>query len=410
MKRMWKTWLFVICLLFLTGCGRKEPEKVALSVWCSSDSIPMMTEMAEEFRKLHGDEAEFSIIISAEEEISCKETVLANPRVAADVYIFAADQFGELMRNHALLEVTLNTEEIIKANGGRDAGAIRSACEEDKLYAYPVTASNGYFLYYNSEYLTESDVQSFDGMLDAAAKNGKKIAMDFTSGWYIYSFFKGAGLDVEMTEDGLGNVCNWNAVDTRYKGIDVAQAMLDIAGHQGFLCCSNDDELIKGIENGTIVAAVSGTWNAAKIEAALGEHYAATKLPTYTVAGEQVQMCSFAGYKLAGVSAYTKSPRWAMMFAEWITNEENQLKRFEAYGEGPSNVNAAADPRVQKAPAIAALGRQSEYGFLQNVAECYWTPTYVFGVTIAAGNPDRKDLQQLLDDMVKDIRGASEAQ
>ena len=392
----------IMLALIFAGCGKKEPEKVSLSVWCPSDNVGMMTEMAEEFKQLYAGEVQLSITVSEEEELSCKETVLANPKAAADVYIFAADQFEELWREGALLPVTLNTEQIIEANGGGDAGAIRCATKDGVLYAYPVTASNGYFLYYNSQYLTEDDVKSLDRILEVAAANDKKLAMDFSSGWYIYSFFQGAGLYVEMTEDGLSNECNWNAVNTPVKGTDVAQAMLDVAGHKGFISCS-DAAFIEGVNDGSIIAGVNGTWNATKVETAWGEHYAAAKLPKYTVGGKQLQMCSFAGYKLAGVNAYTENPEWAMRFAEWITNEENQMKRFEMRGEGPSNVNAAASEAVQASPAIAALGEQAEYGYLQNVAETFWTPTYIFGTTIAAGNPDGKDLQQLLDEMTKEI-------
>ena len=49
--------------------------------------------------------------------------------------------------------------------------------------------------------------------------------MDFKSGWYLYSFFKGAGLNVEISEDGLTNICDWNTTEGKYKGIDVAEAM-----------------------------------------------------------------------------------------------------------------------------------------------------------------------------------------
>ena len=49
-----------------------------------------------------------------------------------------------------------------------------------KLYAYPMTASNGYFLYYNKEYFTEEDVKSFDRMLEIAEENDKKLLEDFS--------------------------------------------------------------------------------------------------------------------------------------------------------------------------------------------------------------------------------------
>ena len=55
-----------------------------------------------------------------------------------------------------------------------------------------------------------------------------------------------------------------------------------------------------------VAAGISGVWSAQNIEAAWGANYGAVKLPTYTCAGQQVQMASFSGYKMVGVNAYSK--------------------------------------------------------------------------------------------------------
>jgi arabinogalactan oligomer/maltooligosaccharide transport system substrate-binding protein len=272
----------------------------------------------------------------------------------------------------------------------------------DKLYAYPETAGNGYFLFYNSNYFTEDDVTSFDRILQVASDNGKKVVMDFSSGWYIYSFFKGAGLELGCNEDGVTNYCNWNATDTDITGVQVAQAMLDIAQSPSFYSYG-EDLFTNGVKDGSVIAGISGAWDASIIKEAYGDGYAATKLPEYTVGGKQVQMCSFTGYKLVGVNAYTQNAEWAMRFARSMTNEKNQLRRFENTGECPSNINAAANEEVQAAPAVAALAEQSKYGYIQSVAGQFWTPSSIFGVTIAGGNADNKDLQSLLDTMVNEI-------
>lgn len=394
----------ILCMTMvctLSGCGKKK-EKVRLSVWGSKDDQSMLKEMAQAFKEEYADEAEFDIIISEENEVTCKETVLTNPKGAADVYIFADDQFDTLCKNGTLHEVTEDTDTIIKENGGKDSAAVLAASKDGKLYAYPMTASNGYFLYYNTKYLSEEDVRSFDKMLEIARKNKKKIAMDFTAGWYLYSFFKGAGLNVEINEDGETNNCDWNTTEGKYKGIDVAEAMCKIAASPGFLNCG-DEDFVAGAKDGSIIAGINGAWNASKIKKAYGKKYAATKLPEYTIAGDSVQMHSFMGYKLAGVNAYSKNDKWAQKFAQWITNEQNQMKRFRKNGECPSNVKASSSAEVVKSPAIAALAAQSEYAHIQRVSDSFWMPVYVYGTTITAGNLDKKDLQGLLDQMVKDI-------
>ena len=394
---------FVIAVGVISGCNSASaPEEIMLSVWCAGEDIPMISQMVNEFKEMHKDEAIFSITISAEGEDTCKDTILSNPDVAADIFTFAADQLNSLYEAGVLLQITEDTDRIIEENGSSSSGAVMSALRDGKLYAYPATASNGYFLYYNTEYLTEDDVKSFDRILEVAAENDKKMTMDFSNGWYIYSFFKGAGLEVELSDDGKTNICNWNSTSGNYTGVDVAQAMLDIAGNDGFLA-GGDDILKQGAKDGSVIAGISGTWISNDIKEAFGDGYAAAKLPEYTIKGDSVQMHSFAGYKFIGVNADTESPKWSQLLAQWLTNEQNQLTRFRERGEGPSNVNAARTDEVKASIAISALSEQSAYGHLQNVADTFWTPTYVFGTSIAAKNIDNVDLQVLLDTMVTGI-------
>ncbi len=170
-----------------------------------------------------------------------------------------------------------------------------------------------------------------------------------SDGWYFYSWFKGAGLDMHVNEDGVTNSCNWNATDTPITGVQVVEALLAVASNPGFKE-ADSDPFVAGVKDGSIIAGVSGTWNANVAAEAWGENYAATKLPTYTVNGEQVQMSSFAGFKLVGVNPYSENVGAAMDFAAFMTNEQSQMSRFELRSEGPSNVTAAASEVVQKNP------------------------------------------------------------
>ena len=134
-----------------------------------------------------------------------------------------------------------------------------------------------------------------------------------------------------------------------------------------------------------------------------GDDYGAVKLPTYTCAGQQIQMSSFKGYKYMAVNAYTKYPEWANKLAQWFTNEDNQKLRFEMKNAGPANKAAAADDAVKKVPAIMAVMDQAQYGKLQRVGNSYWDAATEFGEKMAAGNPDNTDLQEIMDNLVAGI-------
>lgn len=122
-------------------------------------------------------------------------------------------------------------------------GSVDAVTINDTMYAYPMTADNGYFLYYNKKYLKKTDVETLDGILKIAKDNGKKFTMDWSSGWYLYSFFGNTGLDFGINDDNVTNHCEWNATDGEIKGTDIAQAMLDIQATGAFRNAEDDDFL-----------------------------------------------------------------------------------------------------------------------------------------------------------------------
>ena len=157
------------------------------------------------------------------------------------------------------------------------------------------------------------------------------------------------------------------------------------------------------MRDGTVIAGISGVWNAMAVQEAWGDDMGAAKEVTYTCAGRQIQMASFSGCKLIGVNAYSQHPDWAARLAEWITSEENQRLRFEVRGQGPANVNAANSPQVQSSLAIAALLEQSNYSQLQRVGGKFWDPVTEFATSMALGNPSGASLQAQLDKMVEGV-------
>ena len=226
--------------------------------------------------------------------------------------------------------------------------------------------------------------------------------MEWSSGWYVYSFFGNTGLTVGLNDDGITNYCTWNSKKGKIKGTDVAKAMLKISRHPGFTN-TDDAGFLKGVKNNKIIAGVNGIWNSVALEKAWGKNFGAARLPLYTCAGQQVQMASFSGYKLVGVNAYSEEKEWAAKLAEWISNEENQKLRFIMRGQGPSNINAAASEEVQSSPAIAALLEQSGFSCLQRIGGNFWEPVTTFTEDMLSGSQPGKNLQEKLDKMAEGI-------
>ena len=407
MKRKFFPLLAAALAVLLTACGGQTleaedsppvRETVELTVWGAEEDEALLKEIFASFQQRYAGEADFQISYQAQSESSCKDVLLGGLEAGADVFAFADDQVSALSAAGALDPIE-NAEEIRSANL---SAAVEAASMDGRLYAYPLTADNGYFLYYNKSYFTDEDVRSLNRMVDIAARYGCKVVMDWSSAWYVYAFFGNTGMEVGLNEDGITNHCTWNRADGAIRGVDVAQAMLDIAESSGF-ASRTDTEFLSGVQDGSVIAGISGVWNAVAIEEAWGEDMGAARLPCYTCAGQEVQMASFSGCKLIGVNAYSQHPEWSTRLAEWITNEENQTLRFEMRGQSPANVNAANSPEVQASPAIAALLAQSEFSQLQRVGGKFWDPVSNFALNLAQGNPSGDDLQDQLDEMAAGV-------
>ncbi|NDO45510.1 extracellular solute-binding protein [Clostridium sp. MD294] len=399
--------LVILCITAASGCDKKENEQsissndietVELLLWGAKEDEVLLNKIIQTFQQEYQGQANFQITFQEQGETECKDTILGGLEESADVFTFADDQLSALAAAGALNPIE-NADSIKQMNLST---AVEAATVRDTLYAYPLTADNGYFLYYNKRYFSDEDIQALDTILDIAANNGNFFCMDWSSAWYIYSFFGNTNMKIGLNEDGITNYCTWNDKEGDICGVDVAKAMLNIAMKPAFLN-RTDEEFLEGVRNGTVIAGVSGVWNAVAIKEVWGEDMGAAKLPTYTCNDRQIQMASFSGCKLIGVNAYSKHYDWACKLAEWITNEQNQKLRFELREQGPSNIQAASSMEVQQSPAIAALLEQSEFSQLQRVGGKFWDPVAAFGENIASGNATGEDLQEQLDKMVKNI-------
>ena len=412
--------MITVLSMALTGCsnGKDNPVEeetteeetieeaesgtVALTVWGEEDTLDMLSGMVESFKEHYANEAEFEITLVAQADAETKGKLLSDVHKGADVFCFPDDQLTGLAAAGALVPVP-NADEIRKANLEEAAEA---ATLNNILYAYPMTADNGYFLYYDKDYFTEKDVESLERILEVAQAAGKKFSMEFSSGWYSYAFFGNTGLEFGINDDGITNYCSWNSTEGEVKGTDIAQALLDITSSPAFLN-QPDGDFPESIKSGNVIAGISGVWNAVAVKEAWGDDYGAVKLPTYTCAGRQIQMSSFTGYKMMGVNAYSEQQEWALKLADWLTNEQNQTIRFQERNQGPSNINAAASDEVSKVPAIQAVIAQSQYGSLQRVGNDYWTALSEFAETIMNGNPNKMTLQGIMDTLVAQVTSST---
>ncbi len=289
-----------------------EDETIKLTVWGAEEDQDLLKELTDKFQEKYADQ-KFDIQIGVESESTAKDTILTDVEAGADVYAFADDQLTDLVKAGALLKLDDYAEALQLADTTLDD--VKAANVEGAI-----------------------DAASWDSLLEAADKAGKKVGMTLASG--------------------------------------------------------------------NLVACVSGTWDAITAQDVFGDGYAATKLPTFTVGDKQVQQGSVAGYKYVGVNGYSENSGWAVLLAEYFTNEESQQMFFDQRESGPSNKNVAASDSVQENVALAALSAQSEYAQAQKVGGKYWDSAQTFGELVAQGTLSADDdnaIQEALDNLVDGV-------
>ncbi|MBR2904243.1 MAG: extracellular solute-binding protein [Clostridia bacterium] len=397
MKKIQKGLCFALALASLTaagGCSMGDNGGIRLTVWVSEGDMAFARQVAEDFKAANPDK-QYNFVFDVQGENEAATRILNDVENAADVFSFPNDQVAKLLNGDALTRIGGDRLQSLSARN--DVAAVEAATVtvggEEGVYGFPYT-DNTYFLYYDKSVLSESDVASMDGIL-AKCTASKKFAFPFTDGWYTVSFYFGKGLGYEVTYgDNLQETsitCNFN----NQVGQQVTTSMWNLVKDSRVKADANDSKITAGFADGSIVAAVSGIWNRSSIEQSLGNNFGVAKLPTYTFDNgsgtEQVQLVSFAGYKLMGVNNYSANKAEALAFADFYTNKENQIKRFEQKGYLPTDTEAREDDRVKNDPCAAAITAQLRFSKPQkNVPSTLWEPMEGLGnamlTGIASGN------------------------
>ena len=360
-----------------------EKTKVTLTVWGSQEDQEMLKEMCAAFAAANPDK-EYKFLFGVQGEGDAADKVLNDVTSGPDVFSFASDQINKLIAGGALARLGGDYETFVKTSNSATSidAATATVGGEDRLYAYPMTEDNTLFLYYDKSVIGADQVDTLDELLDAAHAAGKKVHFKLNDdGWYLSSFFFAypeLGYNVTYNDSMVEQSVSLNYNNAQ--GLEVMKALAKYVNHPALVIQTDDSKLIAGLTptaEGVVEAAagVSGTWNAQAVQGLLGENMGVAKLPTVEIGGEQRQLTTYMGCKLIGVNNYSQNKVEAHKLAMWLTNEQNQLKRFETRGFGPSNKAVAASEAVANNAVIAAVMEQAKFSRAQkSVPGNYWTP------------------------------------
>ncbi len=380
----------------LVGCGGTSSnttdtnfEKTEITVWATAAEEEVINAVVKEYNDKQTDEKQkFKITFSAVAESDAGTTLAKDPQVtgAPALFLCADDHIASLTEKNIVAEIKGTRKDNIVAN--TTEVAVSGATGADgKLYGYPVTSDNGYFLWYNKGIEgIDKAVTSLEDLLALAKKNKKSVLMDVANGWYANSFImspQACGVNSlywSTNADGKNvYTTNWDN-EVGVKVSEYIAGLLKPYYDDGTLVTGSNPEITSGFTDGKLIAAVSGTWmeNLIKDTAGVGENTAATILPQYHIDGKAYQMASFIGSKVYCINKTQSvgAQKTAAALAELLTTKEAQLTRFEKRATLPCNNDAIKDPRYTEHSTIggAALTAQAEFGCVQSktAEDRYW--------------------------------------
>lgn len=328
-------------------------------------------------------------------ESNSASNMITDVESGADIFCFAQDQLTRLVEAGALNKLGEKTAETVRSSS--TAAAIKAASVGNEMYCYPLTADNGYFMFYDKSIVKEEHLGSLEDIIADCEAAGRMFSMECeTSAWYVASFFFATGCVSDWTTDTSGSFTSINDTFNSPEGLIAMKGMEKLVKSPSFMSSSNCADFAAATPSAVVVC---GTWGVTAAKEALGDNYGVAELPSFTVDGKSYHMGSYSGCKLMGVKPQADATKGAVLqqLALYLTNAECSLERFESQGWGPANSEAMQNEAVKADEALLALDAQGPYSVSQgNIHGSWWDIAKLLGTNAREAKTDA-DLQAGLD-------------
>ena len=359
----------------------EEPITCTLTVWSpSEDQDPeygqWLNTMCDQFNELHPNwDITFNYGVCTESD--AKKLVPQDIDAAADVFIYSSTGLENLCQANSLTEFGGKYLDTIREN--YSSVLADSLTYDDGVYGVPMT-TNTYFMYYDKSVFSEDDIKSLDTMLEKG-----KVAIPLNNGFYLASFYLGAGATFFGEE---GNEREAGIVLDNDETLAMTNALIDIVQNEN-LVVSSPEDAISMMREGNVNAYFCGTWQAAQTEEILGDNFGVAPLPSMTVDGEEVQLKPFTSSKAIGVKSTTAYPQVAIELAMYLGGYDSQKLHYETRGYVPCYKGLVNDTEIQKDAVVAV-----DSWTVENIAvpranytemSYFWTAAESFGNELRDG-------------------------
>ncbi|MEF2968905.1 maltose ABC transporter substrate-binding protein [Paenibacillus sp. M1] len=367
-----------------------------LIVWDGKDGLPFLAEIAKKFSE------EYNIPVEVQEqgapEQMQKMKTDGPAGLAADVLVLPHDNLSEAVAGGFVLPNDYFEEE---TKVEFQETAVQAVTKDGILYGYPRNMET-YALFYNKELVQESDLASWDDIIAFSRgfndidKKQYGFMMQLNNFYFAYPFFSGyhgyvfGSNNTDPNDIGLNN-------EGSVEAMKYFQSMREILPMEA--ADATTDVKTALFQEGKLAINLDGVWNIGNFSSLPFE---AGMVPLPKFPNGEVPN-TFAGVKAYYVSAYSKYPNAAKLFARYVTTQEALLQNFEMTGFIPARKGMENEPAIKDNPMVSGAIQQFEHSVaMPSIFEMQqvWAPMANALELIWKG----EDPQRTLDSAVSSIR------
>lgn len=312
-----------------------------------------------------------TITVQGADTGTAASTFADDPEAGPDILTIAHDNLGKLLSgSSAIYPISYqplldqieaqNTQSFIDVSRGESGGVVYN-------YGVPYEAQ-ALILYYNTKYLTEEDVETWEGIWDVAKSMDVRATTvtgtdGFNNSFLVLSSYAATGEmpikiyengifeNSDLTNDGAMSIMKWGQ---RFFS-DPNGA--DQASDSGW-------EVDLDIVNENTLSVIGGAWHFKSAQAALGENLGIATLPTYTIteadaygsveADTVMHSGTFADTKMFVMNKRSASLYYLEDILLFLTNKSIQEESFIENGSLPAYKNASAEFTSMNSDDISA--------------------------------------------------------
>lgn len=341
----------------------------SIKVWVDDKIVDLTKSQIGQFVAASGGKYTINATVEPVSESNAANQMLLDVQDGADLFVFAQDQLSRLKVAGSLAKLSSTYVEALTES--MDLGAVSAAKVNNEVYAFPITADNGYFLYYDASVVSDEAAKNMTTLLSACSAAGKTLNFEAPSnGFYAASYFMATGCHSNWTLDDVSGKFVAPIDDNYYSdfGKTAGKAMREL----------NTSTVAKNSQasklGDTAAAVVSGIWEYEVAKKRLGDNLRCAELPSFTVDGQDYHLSSFDGYKLLGVKPQVDAKKASVCrkLARFLTGEDCQTQRFDEASWGPTNIAASQSPNVLAHDGLQALNEQHKYAKPQGQCPGAW--------------------------------------